>query len=73
MRHAGTPFELSISVDEAHVTVSVLDHDRAHVPHVRSPRPQDTTGRGLMIVERMATSWGYEDVATDAKTVWFSL
>jgi two-component sensor histidine kinase len=71
VRHAATPFELTITVDGPQVTVAVVDHDRAHPPKVRNPQPNDTSGRGLRIVDELATSWGSEPVADDAKRVWF--
>lgn len=71
VRHAATPFELSIAVDGAQVTVAVVDHDRAHPPTVQNPLPNDTSGRGLRIVDELATSWGTEPVEDDAKRVWF--
>jgi anti-sigma regulatory factor (Ser/Thr protein kinase) len=73
VRHAATPFELIVSVDGPSVTVTVVDHDRAHPPRLQDPGPEDTSGRGLLIVERLATSWGYESVEDDAKSVWFSM
>ena len=71
VRHAATPFELTISVTGPEVMIAVVDHDRAHHPQVRNPRPQDTSGRGLRIVDELATSWGTELMAADAKRVWF--
>jgi two-component sensor histidine kinase len=71
VRHAATPFELTISVSGDEVTVAVTDHDGRHRPKVRNPSPQDTSGRGLRIVDQLATSWGTELVANDTKRVWF--
>jgi anti-sigma regulatory factor (Ser/Thr protein kinase) len=73
VRHAATPFELTVTVEGPTVTVSVVDHDRAHTPEVQDPGPEDTSGRGLLIVDTLATSWGYDKIAGDAKKVWFSL
>ncbi len=73
VRHAATPFELIVQVDHDSVTVRVVDHDRAHPPKLRHPAPDETSGRGLLIVERYATSWGYEPADGDAKSVWFSM
>jgi anti-sigma regulatory factor (Ser/Thr protein kinase) len=73
VRHAATPFELIVQVDDGSVTVRVVDHDRAHPPRLRHPTPEETSGRGLLIVERYATSWGYEPTDGDAKSVWFSM
>ena len=71
VRHAATPLELTITVEGPHVTVGVLDHDRAHPPRLRHPKPLDSSGRGLRIVQELASSWGTELVAGDAKRVWF--
>ena len=71
VRHAATSFELTITVDGREVMVAVVDHDGGHRPQVRNPKPHDTSGRGLRIVDELATSWGTDVVATDAKRVWF--
>lgn len=71
VRHAATPFELTISVERAQVTVAVVDHDQQHLPKLRDPSPQDTSGRGMRIVEELASSWGTEPIDDDAKRVWF--
>lgn len=71
IRHAATPFDLAVRVDGSQVTVEVVDHDRTHPPRLRNPRPDDTSGRGLRIVDELSTSWGTEPVAPDAKRVWF--
>ncbi len=71
VRHAATPFEVRVDVDGTHVTVGVVDHDRVHPPRLRRPALTDTSGRGLQIVQEMASSWGTELVDADAKRVWF--
>jgi two-component sensor histidine kinase len=71
VRHAATPFDVTIRVDGSQVTVEVVDHDRTHPPRLRDPLPDDTSGRGLRIVEELSSSWGSEPVADDAKRVWF--
>jgi anti-sigma regulatory factor (Ser/Thr protein kinase) len=73
VRHAATPFELTMTVGVSKVTVSVVDHDREHPPEVQDPGPNDTSGRGLLIVDTLATSWGYDTIDGDAKSVWFEL
>ena len=40
---------------------------------MRSPRPEEATGRGLCIVEVLADSWGVTTHDGSGKTVWFSL
>jgi anti-sigma regulatory factor (Ser/Thr protein kinase) len=71
VRHARTSFELSIAVRGPDITVSVVDHDQVHQPRLRHPAALDTSGRGLHLVQELATSWGTELVARDAKRVWF--
>lgn len=55
------------------VRVVVLDADVEHRPELRSPGPDDTTGRGLLIVDRLASEWGTFEVAPGHKAVWFSV
>ena len=71
VRHAATPWELHIACTRRTVTVEVLDHDATHKPEVQHPGPDATSGRGLLIVERLATRWGCEPRG-DGKAVWFS-
>jgi two-component sensor histidine kinase len=71
VKHAATPFDVTVSVEGAQVTVAVVDHDRTHPPMMRSPTPEDTSGRGLRIVDELSTSWGSESLAGDGKRVWF--
>ena len=70
VRHAGTAFEVGVSVgDEIRVEVADAGGGR---PRPLSPGPEEPSGRGLMIVEAMAASWGVEP-AERGKTVWFTL
>ena len=71
--HAATPFEVTVKMDDDELRITVVDGAGRRVPHVQQPAPTDTTGRGLMIVERLATSWGTEDTAEGGKAVWFTL
>ena len=71
VRHAATPFDVNIRVDGSQVTVEVVDHDGSHPPRLRDPLPEDTSGRGLRIVDELSSSWGTEPIADDAKRVWF--
>jgi hypothetical protein len=58
----------------ARIRVAVTD-DGAGVPMLRRPGPLDRDGgRGLMIVDAIASSWGSEgSSADDLTTVWFVL
>jgi anti-sigma regulatory factor (Ser/Thr protein kinase) len=67
--HARTPFRVTVRVAGAVLRVEIEDQD----PSLPQPRPsaaQATTGRGLLIVDRLADRWGA--TRTDAgKQVWF--
>ncbi|MFF9283587.1 SpoIIE family protein phosphatase [Streptomyces griseosporeus] len=70
--HARTEIETRAWVTEGrvHVRVSDLRPDRGLVPHDR--HPYACTGRGLALVEELATSHGAHS-GEDRKTVWFEL
>jgi hypothetical protein len=40
---------------------------------MRSPSPEDVSGRGLRIVDLLAARWGVRYDADAGKTVWFTL
>ena len=70
IRHAHTEFELRIrSRDEVRVEVRDTGDGR---PEMQSPAPEDPSGRGLRIVEAMASSWGVAPFSS-GKVVWFTL
>lgn len=71
VRHAGTPFELTVAVDESQVRVTVVDNDPSGRPEVQEQDPEATSGRGLYIVEQLASSWGAQSVEGNGKAVWF--
>lgn len=73
VRHAGTPFEITVDIRETRVHVAVIDHDVSHPPRVRHPGADETSGRGLLIVEDLAEGWGTEDRGDGSKSVWFTL
>jgi anti-sigma regulatory factor (Ser/Thr protein kinase) len=68
--HARTSFRLTVLLDDR-VTIEVWDAS-PELPCVDSARVDDDRGRGLVLVEKLAASWGVrrED---HGKTVWFSL
>ena len=73
VRHAGTPFEVTVDVHGTDVRVAVIDHDGSHLPRVQQPGANDTSGRGLLIVEQLAATWGSDELSNGSKCVWFTL
>jgi serine phosphatase RsbU (regulator of sigma subunit)/anti-sigma regulatory factor (Ser/Thr protein kinase) len=76
--HAGTDFEVELQVDPDSVTVSVSDHGPSPLEHhLSQPRARygraPNHGRGLMLVERLATSWGTRHNADGTNTTWFTV
>jgi anti-sigma regulatory factor (Ser/Thr protein kinase) len=69
--HTGTPVEVVISAGEDSVRVEVHDGS-PQLPVRRHYSNMSGTGRGLLLVERMATAWG-SDRTSDGKVVWFEL
>jgi anti-sigma regulatory factor (Ser/Thr protein kinase) len=73
VRHAGTGMELAISrSDGGVVRVAVTDRAPAVDVHLRRSGNDAEGGRGLFLVEQLATGWG-SAVHDNAKTVWFEL
>ena len=60
------------SVSDDGVTLRVTDGGAEGRPRPRTPGPEETSGRGLALVEALAARWGIEDSA-DSTTVWAQL
>ena len=72
MHHAGSPCRLSVTVSERWVRVEAADADSA--PPVLERRPLDSAGgRGLVLLDAMASAWGSTGDAENGKTRWFEL
>lgn len=70
--HAGTPITVVIAVEDDCVRFEVGDETET-LPEQRVPGPDDVTGRGLQLVDRVADAgWGVEP-HTGGKSVWFAL
>jgi anti-sigma regulatory factor (Ser/Thr protein kinase) len=69
--HARTPFEVEVSGGDHTVRIVVRD-GTPDPPQVADPGPEETGGRGLLLVHTLATRWGYE-VTPAGKSVWFEL
>jgi anti-sigma regulatory factor (Ser/Thr protein kinase) len=70
--HAGSSIELVVRAHAAVVRVEVIDGDPR--PPLRRVLEGDTnSGRGLNLVEALATVWGVDHVPGDGKRVWFEV
>jgi len=54
------------------LVVEVWDCNR-HPPKLRAPESSETGGRGLQVIDTLATSWGYRWPKTGGKIVWATL
>lgn len=72
--HAGTDYQLKVILDGPRVRVEVSDHspDSPHANGQWGMAPENDGGRGLAIVETLASRWGSRPTA-EGKTVWFEL
>jgi anti-sigma regulatory factor (Ser/Thr protein kinase) len=68
--HSGP--QLIVVVDENVVRVSVRDLS-PDPPVRRLGRVDDISGRGVIIVEQLATAWGVERERGGGKQVWFEV
>jgi anti-sigma regulatory factor (Ser/Thr protein kinase) len=66
--HARTPLQLVIETRPDHIRVCVEDAS-PQTPEVRNYATDAVTGRGLALVEQLATSWGVDRTPT-GKSVW---
>ena len=76
IRHArplpGALVQVSWSLRDGSLTVSVRDGGGPTRPHSGHPPPSALGGRGLEIVECLASTWGVQ-ASTDGVTVWATL
>ena len=71
VRHAGTEATVVVRYLGDRVRVEVGDGSPAP-PQVRSPHPEDTSGRGMALVETLSSQWGVTPTA-GGKRVWFEV
>ncbi len=72
IRHAGGLLRVRTGVRDDSVRIEVEDGTTDDVVQL-DPGPLDTSGRGLVIVDGISTTWGMEASATGGKVVWFEL
>jgi anti-sigma regulatory factor (Ser/Thr protein kinase) len=67
--HTTSPQRMSVSQDASTVRVEVADGD-AHAPLLGDHDPFATSGRGLLILDKLALRWGHQPTR-EGKAVWF--
>ncbi|MHB8340597.1 MAG: ATP-binding protein [Mycobacteriales bacterium] len=73
IRHAGSGGRVVLRMVRADRAVRVEVEDRhPGWPHLAVPRPDDEGGRGLALVNALATTWGTVPAA-GGKVVWFEV
>ena len=70
--HGKSGPRLAVTIDETVVRVAVQDRSPA-MPERRLAHVDDLSGRGVVIVEEMASAWGVERERNGAKRVWFEV
>lgn len=71
VRHAESDFTVVVRYDGDRVRVEVGDGSRA-LPELRASAVDDESGRGLFLVEQLASAWGVSPTV-EGKRVWFEL
>lgn len=70
--HAGSPAVVRLDADIERIKVAVADRDAGRAPAVVEPEPFSSSGRGVLLVDRLASRWGVEP-QRQGKVVWFEL
>jgi anti-sigma regulatory factor (Ser/Thr protein kinase) len=70
--HARSAPELAVRVRREMVRVEVVDVSPV-VPIRRAINTDALSGRGIAIVESLASQWGVADLSAQGKTVWFEV
>jgi sigma-B regulation protein RsbU (phosphoserine phosphatase) len=72
--HAGTDLDVDVVADDRGVTVTVTDYRAGPIEPTTLSLPDESSdhGRGLLLVDQFASSWGTSHDAT-GKGVWFRL
>ena len=70
--HANSPIRLSVMPEPDHVRVEVRDDAPCPLGPPTRPEPDAESGRGLWLVDALATTWGVNGNER-GKTVWFEV
>jgi anti-sigma regulatory factor (Ser/Thr protein kinase) len=72
MIHVGGSVVLHVRRDGRRAVVEVHD-DSSEPPELRDPEPDRPGGRGMHIIEALASNWGVTELHDDGKIVWFEV
>ena len=72
IRHERTSFHIAVLGSTREIRVEVTDSGSG-TPTMRSPGPDEPSGRGLQIVDMLSDRWGVEPEDPSGKTVWFTM
>lgn len=72
VRHARGPIDVRAYVRDGFLRMEVWDHDPDAAPAARTADSDDEDGRGLDIVEKVSSRWGWRS-SNGAKVVWIDL
>ena len=72
VRHVGAPITVRALRQPSSIRVEVVDPS-GEPPVARHPQPLDEHGRGLLLVDSLASQWGVTQHDEDGKTVWFEI
>ena len=70
--HAGSDVEVAVRLLPDSVRIEVVDRAPADLLRPSTPAQDSESGRGLMLVETLASAWGVEPLET-GKAVWFEV
>ena len=72
LRHGTGAIEMCMTVELKTVRVEVTD-ESPQPPRIMHPTAQSAGGRGVLLVEALASSWGTTQHPGNGKAVWFAL
>jgi anti-sigma regulatory factor (Ser/Thr protein kinase) len=72
IRHGKGVVRLAVKRFSGRLCVEVFDEGPGR-PAARTPDSTRAGGRGLLLVERLASEWGVAPSSGGGKTVWFTL
>lgn len=71
--HAGTDVDVAVQLTDRAARIEVTDRSNAAPAAPTVATIDQTSGRGLWMVESIARDWGIRQLPTGGKTVWFEV